>query len=94
MPRPGLALGLRLGTALDVVFADPAKGHPAAGFGTAVSGVESRPWADSRLRGAFLVLLCAGSAATAGLAVGSWVRGGVAVLAELIVRGVHGGEDR
>jgi adenosylcobinamide-phosphate synthase len=119
MQRPGLALGLLLGTTLDAVFADPAKGNPVAGFGTAASGIESRLWADSRLRGAFFVLLCAGSATPAGLAIEQRVRGGdaapmavtavatwavlgqasltivgVAVLAALIVRGIHGGEDR
>jgi len=37
MRRPWLAPGLLLGTALDAVLADPAKGHPVAGFGTVAS---------------------------------------------------------
>ena len=68
MRRPGLALGLLLGTALDVMLGDPATGHPVAGFGAAVSWAESRMWADSRLRGALFALLCAGPAAAAGAA--------------------------
>jgi adenosylcobinamide-phosphate synthase len=78
MRRPGLAPGLLLGTTLGAVFAAPAKGRLAAGLGTAASGVDSRPRADSRLRGAFLVLPCAGPATTTGLAIEQKVRGGVA----------------
>ncbi|MGE5132113.1 MAG: cobalamin biosynthesis protein [Gemmatimonadota bacterium] len=81
MRRPGLAPGLLLGTVLDVWLADPATGHPVAGFGTAASWAESRIWADSRLRGALFVLLCAGPVTAAGLAVQRRTRRGAAVTA-------------
>jgi adenosylcobinamide-phosphate synthase len=71
---PGLALGLLLGAALDAVAADPQRGHPVAGFGTAAAGAESRLWADSRLRGALFVLLCVGPAVAAGLVMQQFMR--------------------
>ncbi|GAA1836894.1 cobalamin biosynthesis protein [Pseudonocardia ailaonensis] len=45
------ALGLLLGTAADLVFADPRRGHPVAGFGRVAAALEKRVWADSRAAG-------------------------------------------
>jgi adenosylcobinamide-phosphate synthase len=55
-----LAVGLVLGTALDAVLPDPARGHPVAGFGTFAGAVERHLWADDRKRGAVHVLACVG----------------------------------
>jgi adenosylcobinamide-phosphate synthase len=66
MRRPGTALGLLLGTALDAVLGDPVRGHPVAAFGSAAARAEGRLWADSRPRGALFVLLSAGPVLAAG----------------------------
>jgi adenosylcobinamide-phosphate synthase len=58
--------GLLLGAALDSLIADPRRLHPVAGFGRAVSAVESRTWADTRGRGVVFALGCVGGAAAAG----------------------------
>lgn len=59
--RSGLVLGLLFGTALDAVLADPVKHHPVAAFGAVASYVESKLWADSRIRGVSFVVLSTGS---------------------------------
>jgi adenosylcobinamide-phosphate synthase len=69
MRRPGLALGLLLGTVLDAVLGDPVRGHPVAVFGSAAARAEERLWADSRRHGAALVLLTVGPVAAAGAGV-------------------------
>ena len=46
------ALGLILGYAADLAFADPRRGHPVAGFGRLASALEDACWADDRARGA------------------------------------------
>lgn len=74
MRRPGLALGLLLGTALDAILADPATGHPVAAFGSVATRVEARLWADSRVRGVAFVLVCAGPVAAAALAAEHGIR--------------------
>lgn len=66
MRLPGFALGLLLGTALDAVLGDPARGHPVAGFGIAAARTEARLWADSRPRGALFVVLSVGPVLAAG----------------------------
>lgn len=55
-----------LGTALDAMLGDPARGHPVAVFGSAAGQVEERLWADTRQRGALFVLLTVGPALAAG----------------------------
>jgi adenosylcobinamide-phosphate synthase len=56
--RPGqcsrwpLAAGLAAGVALDALVGDPRRGHPVAAFGRAAAALESRDYADSRVRGA------------------------------------------
>jgi len=67
MPRPPerwpLAAGLAAGVALDALLGDPRRGHPVAAFGAAASALESRDYADSRLRGAAHAATCVLAAA-------------------------------
>jgi adenosylcobinamide-phosphate synthase len=58
-----LAAGLAAGVALDALLGDPRRGHPVAAFGTAASALESRDYADSRLRGAAHATACVLAAA-------------------------------
>ena len=62
-PRWPLAAGLAAGVALDALLGDPRRGHPVAAFGTAASALESRDYADSRLRGAAHATACVLAAA-------------------------------
>jgi adenosylcobinamide-phosphate synthase len=66
--------GLVLGYAADLVFGDPRRWHPVAGFGRAAGALERRWWADSRRRGGAYVAVCVGAAAGAGLLFGRLVR--------------------
>jgi cobalamin biosynthesis protein CobD/CbiB len=47
------AVGLLVGALADAVFADPARWHPVAGFGSCAAAVERRWYADSRRAGRF-----------------------------------------
>jgi adenosylcobinamide-phosphate synthase len=67
--RSRLAAALLLGTALDFVVPDPARGHPVALFGSAATALEHRLYGDARARGAAFTALCVGTAAVAGRAV-------------------------
>ncbi|HTX29465.1 MAG TPA: cobalamin biosynthesis protein [Streptosporangiaceae bacterium] len=58
-----LAAGLAAGVALDALLGDPRRGHPVAAFGAAASALESRTYADSRLRGAAHAAACVLAAA-------------------------------
>src|SRR5688500_17984468 len=62
------AIGLALGAAADLLLADPRRGHPVAGFGTAALALERRTWRDSRPTGAGHVLALTGAAAALGTA--------------------------
>ena len=62
-PRWPLAAGLAAGVALDALLGDPRRGHPVAAFGAAASALESRDYADSRLRGAAHATACVLAAA-------------------------------
>jgi adenosylcobinamide-phosphate synthase len=53
-----LAAGLAAGVALDALLGDPRRGHPVAAFGRAAAALESRDYADSRLRGAAHAAAC------------------------------------
>jgi adenosylcobinamide-phosphate synthase len=53
-----LAAGLAAGVALDALLGDPRRGHPVAAFGRAAAALESRDYADSRLRGAAHAAVC------------------------------------
>jgi adenosylcobinamide-phosphate synthase len=59
-------MGLVLGYAADLAFADPRCGHPVAGFGKLASALERACWADDRRRGAAYTALLVGGAAGAG----------------------------
>jgi adenosylcobinamide-phosphate synthase len=72
--RSGRARGLLLGSLLDLVFADPRRGHPVAGFGRTAEIVERWFWADSRGRGLAYTAACVGAAAGIG-ALGERLRG-------------------
>jgi adenosylcobinamide-phosphate synthase len=58
-----LAAGLAAGVALDALLGDPRRGHPVAAFGAAATALESRTYADSRLRGAAHAAACVLAAA-------------------------------
>ena len=58
-----LAAGLAAGVALDALLGDPRRGHPVAAFGAAAGVLESRTYADSRLRGAAHATACVLAAA-------------------------------
>ncbi|MGB3697033.1 MAG: cobalamin biosynthesis protein [Gordonia sp. (in: high G+C Gram-positive bacteria)] len=62
------AAGMALGAVADGVFADPRRGHPVAGFGTAVSRVEQAVYADDRRVGAVFAAGAIAAAAAAGAA--------------------------
>lgn len=49
--------GILLGYAADLAFADPRRGHPVAGFGSAAAALERVTYRDSRIAGAVHVAL-------------------------------------
>jgi adenosylcobinamide-phosphate synthase len=57
-----------LGAVADLVFADPRRRHPVAGFGQGAAALERRVWRDSRLAGAAYTAVCVGTAAAVGTA--------------------------
>jgi adenosylcobinamide-phosphate synthase len=63
-PRWPLAAGLAAGVALDALLGDPQRGHPVAAFGRAATALESRDYADTRLRGALHATACVLAVAT------------------------------
>jgi adenosylcobinamide-phosphate synthase len=86
------AVGLLLGWLADLVFADPRRAHPVAGFGTAASAVERVTYHDARWAGVVHVgvLLCSAAlvgvalqrtSRTLGLAAATWTAlGGTSLL--------------
>lgn len=62
------AVGMALGAVADLLFADPRRGHPVAGFGTGAAALERRVWRNSRRAGAGYALVL--TAASAGLGAG------------------------
>ncbi len=66
MGVPARAMGLVLGYAADLAFADPRRGHPVAGFGKLASALESACWADDRWHGAAYTGVLVGGVAGAG----------------------------
>jgi adenosylcobinamide-phosphate synthase len=62
------AAGLALGAVADLLLADPRRGHPVAGFGTAAAALEQRVWRDSRPAGAAYALALTSSAVGLGSA--------------------------
>ena len=65
-PRPAVAgaqaVGLGVGYLLDVVFADPRRGHPVAGFGRLAASLERRLWCDRITAGLVHVAVLVGAA--------------------------------
>ncbi|MFD3745925.1 cobalamin biosynthesis protein [Nocardia sp. NPDC058633] len=72
------AAGLVLGFVLDRVFADPRRGHPVAGFGSAAVALEKVTYADDRWAGVVHEVVAVGS--VVGIAV-IGARGGVSATA-------------
>lgn len=60
------AVGLGLGYAADLLFADPARLHPVAGYGRLADYVEQRTYADSRNAGVTHVVVLVGTVLLAG----------------------------
>lgn len=60
------ALGLGLGYVADLLFADPARLHPVAGFGRLAGSVEQRTYADRRSAGAAHVAVLVGAVVAGG----------------------------
>lgn len=63
------AAGLALGFAADLLLADPRRGHPVAGFGSAAGALERRWWRDDRRSGAAYAAALVGGAVGLGLLV-------------------------
>ena len=64
--RPGPA-GVLLGYLADVVFADPRRGHPVAGFGAVAAVLEQRVYRDNRGAGVLYTALLVSGLAGAGV---------------------------
>jgi adenosylcobinamide-phosphate synthase len=62
------AAGLALGALADLLFGDPRRGHPVAGFGQAAAALERRVWQDSRAAGVGYAAVCVGTATALGAA--------------------------
>jgi adenosylcobinamide-phosphate synthase len=75
MTFPVRAGGLLLALAADALVADPARGHPVAGFGQAAAALERRCYADDRSRGVAFVAVCAGVPIAGGLIAQRRLRG-------------------
>lgn len=71
-----------LGFVLDRVFADPRRGHPVAGFGSAAAALEAKTYVDDRRAGVVHEVIAVGSVVGIGLLVTRGRgRGGVLVTA-------------
>src|ERR1700712_4375638 len=64
-PRPA---GLLLGYLADLVFGDPRRGHPVAGFGRVAILVERRLYKDRRSAGILHIAVLVGATVAAGAA--------------------------
>jgi adenosylcobinamide-phosphate synthase len=58
VPGWPLAAGLIAGVVADALAGDPRRGHPVSGFGQVATTLQSRLYADSRLRGAGYAAAC------------------------------------
>jgi adenosylcobinamide-phosphate synthase len=90
-----LPAGLVAGVVLDVLAGDPRRAHPVAAFGRAAAMLESRLYADGRLRGAVYACACV-AAATLPAAAVSWLtrrhplaRGAAAAITAWVVTGAR-----
>ena len=59
-------VGLVVGMLLDIVFADPRRGHPVAAFGRAAGALERRLYADDRRAGVLFTAAAVASVTGAG----------------------------
>ncbi|MFI8964801.1 cobalamin biosynthesis protein [Streptomyces sp. NPDC053493] len=92
-PRPArstadFVYGAAAGLAVDVIVADPRRGHPVAAFGRAAAAVERRLHRDHRGWGALHTAVCAGSAVALGALAARTVRGGRTASAALTAASV------
>ncbi|MGY4708907.1 cobalamin biosynthesis protein [Mycolicibacterium sp. CBM1] len=69
------AVGILVATLADLVFADPARGHPVAGFGWCAAALETRTYRDSRAAGALHTGVLVSAVAVAGVVAQRSVRG-------------------
>jgi adenosylcobinamide-phosphate synthase len=63
------AVGVLAGWLADLVFADPRRGHPVAGFGAVASALERRTYRDARLAGAVHVGVLVSAVSLLGVAI-------------------------
>jgi adenosylcobinamide-phosphate synthase len=81
---PARALGLALGYAADLAFADPRRGHPVAGFGKLASAMERTCWVDDRTRGAAYTGVLVGGITSSGWVAQRATRGRPVVEAAIV----------
>ncbi len=79
--RPWRGAGVLVGHLADVVFADPVRGHPVAGFGRCAAALERVTYRDSRAAGALHVAILLGALALLGATVERGARRGPALAA-------------
>jgi len=77
--RRSLPAGILAGYLADVLFADPRRGHPVAGFGWCATALEKITYRDSRARGAVHTAALVGSLWAAGSVAQRRVGGGPAL---------------
>lgn len=68
------AIGLALGYTADVVWGDPQRGHPVAGFGTLAHHVERHLYRPTRARGVAAEVVLVGGVTVAGMVAERWAR--------------------
>ena len=74
----GRAAGIAVGYLADLVFADPRRGHPVAGFGTLAAALERHTYRDSRAAGAVHTAILLSALAAIGIAADRAARGPLA----------------
>ncbi|MFD3534745.1 cobalamin biosynthesis protein [Streptomyces sp. NPDC058664] len=84
----GFAYGAAAGLAVDLLVADPRRGHPVAAFGRAAAAVEQRLHHDHRGWGALHTAVCAGSTIALGALAARAVRNRPAAAAALTAASV------
>lgn len=85
--RHSRAVGIAAGFLADLLFADPRRGHPVAGFGTAAARLEKLTYADRRLPGVLHTALLLGGLAALGWAAGRGNRAVVTAAATYVALG-------
>ena len=79
--RPWRGAGVLVGHLADVVFADPVRGHPVAGFGWCAAALERVTYRDSRAAGVLHIAILLGALALLGTTVERGARRGPALAA-------------